>query len=235
MHEQPIATSNRREVTLMSHPQTHNTEIALGTVRSADGTTIGYRRLGDGPAIIIVSGAMISSKSHLGLAQALADSYAVYLPDRRGRGISGPYGAHHNMDREVDDLTALIDHTGAARAFGVSVGALARLCTAAQRPDVTKLALYEPALVTDIVQPGFSTARLDREHATVDAIVGHAEVDVPFDASRSDAPSPTVERVAVPGAVGAAGGSHVDLVADPDDPHRRELTERPIVASRGEL
>ena len=69
------------------------------------------------------------------------------------------------MDREVEDLTALVDHTGAERVFGVSVGALVCLCTARRRPDLTKLALYEPAFVTDAAQPGFSTNRLDRELA----------------------------------------------------------------------
>jgi pimeloyl-ACP methyl ester carboxylesterase len=159
---QPTGRSSRP----MSRQQTHNNEIATGAVPSADGTTIGYRRLGDGPALIVVSGAMISSKSHLGLARALADDYAVYLPDRRGRGLSGPYGANHNTDREVEDLTAMIDHTGAQRLFGVSVGALICLCTARQRPDLTKLALYEPAFVTATAQPGFSTTRLDHELAT---------------------------------------------------------------------
>ena len=149
----------------MSTSLTIPTEIATGTVVSADGTTIGYRRIGDGPAVIVVSGAMISSKSHLGLARALASSYTVYLPDRRGRGISGPYGANHCMDREVEDLSALIDHTGARRVFGVSVGALVCLGAARQRPDLTKLALYEPALVTDTSKPGFATDRLDRELA----------------------------------------------------------------------
>ena len=86
------ATSTERRSTPMSRQQTHDTEITTGAVQSADGTTIGYRRFGDGPAIIVVSGAMISSKSHLGLARALADDFAVYLPDRRGRGLSGPYG-----------------------------------------------------------------------------------------------------------------------------------------------
>jgi len=69
------------------------------------------------------------------------------------------------MDREVEDLNALVDHTGAQRLFGVSVGALVCLCTAAQRSDLTKLALYEPAFVTDTTRAGFSTARLDHELA----------------------------------------------------------------------
>jgi pimeloyl-ACP methyl ester carboxylesterase len=146
--------------------QTLDTEITMGAVASHDGTTIGYRRVGTGPAVIVVAGAMISSKSHLGLARALADNFTVYLPDRRGRGMSGPYRPTHCMSREVEDLTAVIDHTGAQRVFAVSVGALACLCTAQHRSDLTKLALYEPAFVTDPSQPGFATARLERELAS---------------------------------------------------------------------
>src|SRR5262245_46083806 len=78
----------------MSLTHTTSSDVTLGTVTSADGTLIGYRQLGSGPAVVVVSGAMISSKSHLGLARALSDSFTVYLPDRRGRGRSGPYGPH---------------------------------------------------------------------------------------------------------------------------------------------
>jgi pimeloyl-ACP methyl ester carboxylesterase len=69
------------------------------------------------------------------------------------------------MDREVEDLNAVIDHSGAERLFGVSIGALVCLCTAQLRPDITKLALYEPALMTDRAERGFSADRLDSELA----------------------------------------------------------------------
>ncbi len=42
------------------------------------------------------------------LAEAMAGSFTVYLPDRRGRGLSGPYGAGYSMQREVEDLDALL-------------------------------------------------------------------------------------------------------------------------------
>ena len=43
--------------------------------------------------MVMLHGSMESSNSHLELARALADIATVYLPDRRGRGLSGPYGA----------------------------------------------------------------------------------------------------------------------------------------------
>ena len=60
------------------------------SVISADGTLIGYRQLGQGPGLVLVHGAMESAQSHMQLAEALADTFTVYLPDRRGRGMSGP-------------------------------------------------------------------------------------------------------------------------------------------------
>ena len=61
-------------------------------MRSADGTTIGYYHLGEGPPVVLLHGAGQSSNSFSALASDLSDSFAVFVPDRRGRGRSGPYG-----------------------------------------------------------------------------------------------------------------------------------------------
>jgi pimeloyl-ACP methyl ester carboxylesterase len=136
-----------------------------GSVTSKDGTTIGYRQLGHGPGIVALHGAMESAQSHMQLAEALAGSFTVYLPDRRGRGLSGPYGADYSMQREVEDLDALLTKTGAQRVFGVSAGGLICLQSALTLPAIHKIAVYEPAL---IVNHSISTAflpRYDREIA----------------------------------------------------------------------
>jgi pimeloyl-ACP methyl ester carboxylesterase len=99
------------------------------------------------------------------LAEALAGSFTVYLPDRRGRGLSGPYGDDYSMRREVEDLDALLTKTGAQRVFGVSAGGLICLKAALTLPTIQKIAVYEPAL---IVNHSISTAflpRYDREIA----------------------------------------------------------------------
>lgn len=128
-------------------------------VISADGTTIGYRQLGYGPGVVLLHGAMESAQSHMQLAAALADSYAVYAPDRRGRGLSGPYGENYSIQMEVEDLDALLTKTGAQRVFGVSSGGLICLQAALTLPAIHKVALYEPAL---IVNGSISTAFLPR-------------------------------------------------------------------------
>lgn len=115
-------------------------------VISKDGTTIAYRRLGRGPALIILHGAMQSSHSHLLLAEALSDRYTCYLPDRRGRGASGPSGSRYGLRREVEDLSALMDASGARMVLGVSSGAIITLKTALERPELDKAVIFEPPL-----------------------------------------------------------------------------------------
>jgi pimeloyl-ACP methyl ester carboxylesterase len=127
---------------------------ALGEVRSADGTTIGYRRTGTGPAVVLLHGAGQSSANLMRLAGALAGAFTVCVPDRRGRGRSGPYGDFHGLRTEIEDLSALLDACGASRVFGLSAGAVIAIEAALVRRDITKLALYEPPLSFDGVVHG---------------------------------------------------------------------------------
>lgn len=128
-----------------------------GSVASQDGTTIGYRRvssqmtsrMGSGPAVILVHGAMQSSRSFTKLAAALSDAFTVYTPDRRGRGLSGPFGGNYGIEKEVEDLAALIAATGARNVFGLSSGALITLQAALILPSISRIALYEPPLAID--------------------------------------------------------------------------------------
>jgi pimeloyl-ACP methyl ester carboxylesterase len=117
-----------------------------GSVTSADGTTIGYRRRGTGPALVLVHGAMMSAQNFDRLAALLADAHTVYVPDRRGRGSSGPYGDDYGIRREVEDLDALLRHSGAHDVFGLSAGALVGLRAAIDLPGLRRVVLYEPPL-----------------------------------------------------------------------------------------
>ncbi len=133
---------------------------------SKDGTTIGYRQLGSGPGIVIVHGAMESSQNHMQLAEALADAFTIYALDRRGRGLSGPYGTQYSFQEDVDDLDAVLTKTGARYVFGVSSGAIMSLQAALSLPSISKLALYEPAFfVDDNATPTALVRRFDREMA----------------------------------------------------------------------
>lgn len=136
-----------------------------GSVISKDGTVIGYRQLGQGPGVVLLHGAMESAQSHMQLAEALADAYTVYLPDRRGRGLSGPYRPDYTIQRAVEDVDALLTQTGAHYVFGVSAGGLIMLQAALTLPAIHKAALFEPALSIDGAVDMAFLARYDREIA----------------------------------------------------------------------
>ena len=128
----------------------------MKTVVSRDGTPIAFDRSGQGPAVILVTGAL-GVRSHpmmADLAAALAPHYTVINYDRRGRGDSGdtpPYA----VEREVEDIDALIDEAGGtAFLYGLSSGAVLALEAATKLPTkVTKLALYEPPFIVDDSRP----------------------------------------------------------------------------------
>ena len=130
-----------------------------------DGTTIGYRQLGQGPGIVVLHGSMSSGYYHLELAEALCDAFTVYLPDRRGRGLSGAYQDGDGLQQEVEDLEAVLDRTGARNVFGVSVGAVIALQAALVLPAISKLALYEPLLLPDAATASAMMTRYDQQMA----------------------------------------------------------------------
>ena len=139
--------------------------VTTHAVTSKDGTTIGYRQLGHGPGIVVVHGSLSSGYYHLELAQALCDAFTVYLPDRRGRGLSGAYQADNDIQREVEDLEAVLTETGAHAVFAVSVGAVIALQAALTLPAIEKLAVYEPLLFPDATAASAAMARYDQQMA----------------------------------------------------------------------
>ncbi|HEY9256711.1 alpha/beta hydrolase [Chitinophaga sp.] len=119
-------------------------EYAIGYVTSKDGTKIGYRYLGTGPGVILVHGGLMASQNFMRLGQLLSQDFTVYIPDRRGRGLSGPYGPDYGLEVEMEDLQALINQTATDKIFGLSAGAVCVLQTAIATPTLKKIVLYEP-------------------------------------------------------------------------------------------
>ena len=125
-------------------------------VTSKDGTTITFDRSGEGPVVILVTGAS-GTRSHpmmTQLAALLAAHFTVCNYDRRGRGDSGdtpPYA----VEREVEDIDALLDEVGgSAFVYGISSGAVLALEAASRLPTkVKRLALYEPPFILDDSRP----------------------------------------------------------------------------------
>jgi pimeloyl-ACP methyl ester carboxylesterase len=124
--------------------------------------------------VVLLHGSNESARSHTRLALALADAFTVYLPDRRGRGLSGPHRPDHGIRTEVEDLQAVLGASGAQRVFGVSIGALIALETARIQPAIRQIAAYEPALLMDTTRYTGWVSRFDREMARGD--VAAAEI-----------------------------------------------------------
>ncbi len=123
---------------------------------SKDGTPIAFGRAGSGPAIILVDGAFGSRSfgPNETLAPLLAEQFTVYTYDRRGRGESGDT-APYSVDREIEDLDAVIKEAGgSASVYGISSGAALALEAANRGLAIDKLALYEaPFIVDDTRKP----------------------------------------------------------------------------------
>ena len=121
----------------------------METVTSNDGTTIGFDRLGSGPPVVLVCGASVARGTDAQLAELLATDLTVLNYDRRGRGDSTdtlPYA----IDREVEDLGAVIDAAGGSSAvWGSSSGGALAMIAAARGLPITKLALWEPPFVPE--------------------------------------------------------------------------------------
>ena len=130
-------------------------------VASPDGTTIAFDRLGEGPPVIVVCGAMCDRALMRPTAEELAKHFTVFNYDRRGRGSStdtAPYAVEH----EIEDIGALIAEAGGrASVYGHSSGAGLVLHAAAHGLPITKLALHDPPYTPDGDQ---EARRISREY-----------------------------------------------------------------------
>ena len=119
-----------------------STEFAV----SKDGTRIAYDITGKGPTLIVVAGALgYRDFPYLrGFVADFAKDFRVVIYDRRGRGGSGdtqPY----SVDKEIDDLEAVVRAAGApAIVLGSSSGAALVLEAAARGVPMRALVAFEP-------------------------------------------------------------------------------------------
>lgn len=119
---------------------------AFDTTTSRDGTVIAYEITGDGPPLVYITGA-ICHRTFPPIRQGAAimsKAFRVLSYDRRGRGDSGDIPPW-SLDREIDDLEAVIDALGgSALLYGHSSGAVLAM-HAAQRlaPKVQRVVMYD--------------------------------------------------------------------------------------------
>ncbi len=127
------------------------TSLFVGKVFSKDGTAIAFDRIGNGPPVILIDGALCyRGMGQSGqLAEILAQHFTVFTYDRRGRGASGDT-APYAVEREVEDIAELLGEAGgAAFVWGMSSGAVLALEAANRLSGIKKLALYEAPFIVD--------------------------------------------------------------------------------------
>ncbi|WP_306327207.1 alpha/beta fold hydrolase [Streptomyces venezuelae] len=144
-----------------------------GRVVSRDGTPIAYERYGEGPPLVLVSGALGTAAGERPLGGLLAGRFSVVAYDRRGRGGSGDTGPYA-VRREVEDLAAVVGEAGPGAALhGMGTGGALALAAVAAGLDTAAVSLYEPPYtrsaraverwgrVTELLGQGRRAAALD--------------------------------------------------------------------------
>lgn len=118
----------------------------MSTLVHLNGTDFYYEAAGSGPPLILLHAGIADSRMWDAQVPALAEAFTVIRYDLRGFGrtppVPGPF-AHH------DDLRALLDHLGVARAalLGCSQGSRVALDFALTQPArVERLVLSSPAI-----------------------------------------------------------------------------------------
>ncbi|HEU4515184.1 MAG TPA: alpha/beta hydrolase [Nocardioidaceae bacterium] len=157
---------------------------------SADGTEIAYAVTGTGPALVLVDGALChrTMGPARGMAKELADRFTVYAYDRRGRGESGPGASPYSVEREVEDLVAVIAAAGGrAHVFAASSGAALALEAARHGAPIDRLAVYEAPFI------------VDDSRAPNDPLLGRRFQEMAEDGRRGDAVGLFMRTVGVPG------------------------------------
>ncbi|HZZ50349.1 MAG TPA: alpha/beta hydrolase [Pseudonocardia sp.] len=139
--------------------------LSGGRVVSPDGTRLGFLRIGSGPLVLCVHGALATGLDWLPVARLLADRYTFVLADRRGHGVSDAGSVTDPLAAEIGDLTAFIDAVGpvhclVSHSFGSVVAMHTMLTPAGDAVD--KLVVYEPPLMLDPVALS-ATVRRARE------------------------------------------------------------------------
>ncbi len=95
-----------------------------------------FRRLGEGPPLIIIHGLYGSSDNWVSIGRKLAGNFEVFLLDQRNHGNS-PHSADHNYQLLKEDLKEFMDKQSIEKAIiiGHSMGGKTAMFFAAEYPE----------------------------------------------------------------------------------------------------
>lgn len=138
----------------------------METITSKDGTVLGYRRAGHGPALLLVHGTTADHTRWQGISPRLEQQFTVHAMDRRGRGGSGD-GPEYQLAREAEDVAAVVDSIeGPVNILGHSYGAVCSLEAALLTDRISTMVLYEPPIPTSL--PMYPPGIPDRMQSLID-------------------------------------------------------------------
>ncbi|WP_046570150.1 alpha/beta fold hydrolase [Micromonospora sp. HK10] len=127
-------------------------------ITAPDGATIALHTTGTGPAVVLVHGGGVTVDEYRRLVARLANRFTVHRYNRRGRADAPARREPYTVDQEIEDLGAVLAHTGARRVIGHSYGAFVVL-RAALRLPLDQVVVYDAPL--RLAGRGLPTAFLD--------------------------------------------------------------------------
>lgn len=148
---------------------------------------LNYKKLGEGPALIILHGLFGSADNWLSIARELEKDYTLYLVDQRNHGDS-PHHDEWNYKVMADDLVELLDDEGLSSAhfMGHSMGG----------KTVMNLALLHPDRVDKLIVADIAPREYPVHHQTI--LEGLNAIDLDQIKSRKDADDILAEYMPIP-------------------------------------
>lgn len=123
----------------------------MNSIQSPDGTVLRWQTSGEGPPLLLVHGTTADHSRWQGISPQLEHHFTVHAIDRRGRGGSGDAAGTYEIDREFEDVAAVVDAIGGPLAvLGHSYGAVCSLGAALLTDGVSRMVLYEPPIPTGV-------------------------------------------------------------------------------------
>ncbi len=117
---------------------------------SADGASITFHSVGSGPGLVVLHGAGVTVRDYRRLAQRLAPHFTVHLFNRRGRSDSAALTGAETAQTDLDDVAAVLAHTGARNLFGHSGGGFVALRAGLTQP-LDRIATYDAGVALESV------------------------------------------------------------------------------------
>jgi pimeloyl-ACP methyl ester carboxylesterase len=106
----------------------------------ANGVRMWYADRGTGDPGVLLHGGLTDSRDFAGNLDALADTFRLLLPDRRGHGHTPDVAGPITIELTARDTAAFVDKVvgGRVRLVGYSAGAIVALWVAVRRPDLVE-------------------------------------------------------------------------------------------------